>query len=70
MSSTITKQDYNWSYEQKMLTLSKSDSTCFFCIEPCNYVGIEAATRTSAQLKASQCVGRAGTSAANDVSKI
>merc|ERR1711963_1279570 len=47
----------------------KSDSTCFFCIEPCNYAGIEAATRTSAQLKASQCVGRAGTSAANDNSQ-
>jgi len=38
----------------------KSDSTCFFCIEPCGVAGIEGLTKTAAQLKADQCVGRAG----------
>lgn len=38
----------------------QNDSTCFFCVEPCSYAGIEAATRTAAELKADQCVGRAG----------
>jgi len=47
----------------------QNDSTCFFCVEPCSYAGIENATRTSAELKTSQCVGRAGSSAANDNSQ-
>jgi len=39
----------------------QNDSTCYFCVEPCQIVGIETDTTTTASaLQAAQCVGKAG----------
>lgn len=39
----------------------QNDSTCFFCVEPCNLANLETTDHSTATLKANRCVGRAGT---------